>query len=254
MVLEETHGDGDFASIFESVAAQRRDQEERRQLANLLKLLEEIERAAPPPPPAALPPVSRFGAPPPPPQVERLRVLASGDIDHERERDATLAAARAEKRGVHTLDDLPRESEFEMLFGAPPPAPPPEPAVVVQSARRLSDGKTFHRLAINGAENLALSWAGLSPETVLLLLGLAVFAMLILAILALGRLRALLIEPPAPQAFTAPDAAVLAAPTRSAGADKAMAMESLIEQEVERRLGSLLRVLQPKRRMRKQLV
>jgi hypothetical protein len=167
MVYLENNGDGDFASVFGSVAAERLDQEERRQTEMLLRLLSEFEaRGA-----AAAP----RGAP----RVEHLRITARGDIVDDE--PPPRGGRRAFHNKVHTMDDLPRESEYEQLFGKPPP--PPEAQMRVQSGMRLSDGKPTHHVSFPGIEEFVLAWSGSAPEALLLAL-----AVLILVVLIAGRI------------------------------------------------------------------
>jgi hypothetical protein len=121
-------------------------------------------------------------------------VLASGDIDREDETKEGGPESSAGNRGrVHTLDDLPRDSLFD-VFGLPDVEAPDEPPpVVVQSGRRLKDGKTYHTLDLPGL--FAFRWSGLSPEFVTTAFSVFAFIALVFAFFLLGRLRAALLAP-----------------------------------------------------------
>lgn len=151
MVFFETIGDNDFAAVFESVAAEKRLAEERAQADLLLKLLDQMEEREAPAPP----------------RVEFMRVGHRGDIIRD--------DPPAEKRAVMQLHDLPRESEFDLLFGAPRPL---EPQLKVETGLRLRDGKEFQTLMLTDPKMPLVSWSGVRYEVLLVLLavGLLLFA------------------------------------------------------------------------------
>lgn len=221
-------GNGDFSNVFATAAEERREEQERLQLQTLLRFLDERAPAATPAsrepplwwlqqqqwaaqqwtqqPPWAQPPWAQQWTQQPPwaqqqpwtqpvylPRVENLRVLASGDIERDDEEDHG-SEKRADNRGrIHTLDDLPHDSLFD-LFGLPgvdtPEEPPP---VVVQSGRRLKDGKTYHTLDLPGL--FAFRWSGITPELMTTAFSAFAFIALVFAFFLLGRLRAALLAP-----------------------------------------------------------
>lgn len=144
-IVDESWSDGDFTSVFASAANERRAIEERRQTQMLLRMLDELEEKKAP----RVPPEGR---------VEYLRIGPSGDIirDEEDER-------RAERRNkVMTVDELPKESEYEMLFGKPQPI---EPQFKVETGRRLQDGKEYQNLTFPWLDNLRLDLGNMRFET-----------------------------------------------------------------------------------------
>lgn len=180
MVAFETVGDNDFRSIFGSVREEYEEIQERREAERMLRLLDELEQRK-------LDSMRQHGMaeyddrPRHSHRVEHLRISASGDIEDD---DAAAFAPAAlgpnAKKGlkreagkVHTLDDLPRESEFEMLFG-PEPAPP-EPPIKVETGLRLHDGKPVHRAVFPGwsmgpgLDDMQVFWSGMSFESIVFL-------------------------------------------------------------------------------------
>ena len=215
---------GDFSNVFATAAEERREEQERLQLQTLLRFLDERAPAVAPVPRepplwwlqqqqwaaqqwTQQPPWAQQWAQPPPwaqqqpwthpvylPRVENLRVLASGDIERDDDEDHGQQEKRVDTRGrIHTLDDLPRDSLFD-IFGLPgvdtPDEPPP---VVVQSGRRLKDGKTYHTLDLPGL--FAFRWSGITPELMTTALSAFAFIALVFAFFLLGRLRAALLAP-----------------------------------------------------------
>lgn len=124
-VFNETLGDNDFASIFSSVAEDRRIEEERRQADLLLKLLDEMEQRD-----------DRQREGKQQPRVEYLRVAPNGDVIHDK-------IDHDKRARVMTVDQLPKESEYEMLFGKPQEL---EPQLKVETGMRLKDGKPFQNI------------------------------------------------------------------------------------------------------------
>lgn len=126
-VFHETEGDNDFASIFPSVAEEKRVKQERDQADLLLKILDELderERTKQRPSRAQ--------------QIEYLRVAPNGDVI----RDPIDEEKRAK---IMTVDQLPKESEYELLFGKPPE----EPQLKIETGMRLRDGKPSQLLKLD---------------------------------------------------------------------------------------------------------
>jgi hypothetical protein len=234
----DSFGNSDFSSIFASVAEEHREDRERRELERVLRLLD--ERVPPQPqqfhaPQQWMPygpwwapqpywapqqPVSQQPPPMQPPRVENLRVLASGDID--RSDDEPLKQDGGAR--VKTLDDLPKDNLFDLFM--PPPEPEEPVPLIVQSGRRLRDGKLRHTIGVPGTE--LFSWSGLAPETVLAVLSILAVVAMIFAFVLLGRLRAAIFGS-AEQRLSQ----IHAAETRAADA---RAVERAIERAVDRAL------------------
>lgn len=178
MVAFETVGDNDFRSIFQSMREEHDELLERREAERMLRILDELEHRK-------LESQTymqderqhgrRRG------QVERLRISSRGDIEDDdlatggKKSGGPARKLGAERGKVHTLDDLPRESEFEMLFGSDP-LPPPEPAIKVETGIRLHDGKPVHRAVFPGwttgpgLEDMQVFWSGMSFESIVFLI------------------------------------------------------------------------------------
>lgn len=144
-------GDNDFASNFASVAEEKREAEERRQAEFILKLLDELENQAD---------SSNSN-----PDEKFERMVA---IDDEGYIYKTKESEEAERKKfhnkVHTIKDLPYESEWEMIFG---PQPEPEPAFDVKKGRRVVDGRKVHMLKPTQPDGgPARYWTGASPFTI----------------------------------------------------------------------------------------
>ena len=151
-LYHETEGDNDFASIFPSVAEERRVAAEREQADMLLRLLDDLEEREKPR--AAVP-------------VEYLRVAANGDVIHDK--------IDEEKRGrVMTVDQLPKESEYEMLFGKQPE----EPQLKVETGLRLRDGKPSQLVKLDDFPLFSLP-SNIRFESILVI-GAVVFLILVL--------------------------------------------------------------------------
>ena len=176
MVAFDTVGDNDFRAIFASVREEYEEREERREAERMLRMLDELERRKvlqqqQDDEMAAAPGRRTTG------RVERLRISARGDIEDDdaapfsngnKTGGGTQRGLKREAGKVHTLDDLPRESEFEMLFGVPEPVP--EPSIKVETGMRLHDGKAVHRAIFPGFEDFQVLWSGISFENILFLL------------------------------------------------------------------------------------
>lgn len=188
MVAFETVGDNDFRSIFQSMREEHDELQERREAERMLRILDELEHRKlesqthaqderPPSQQSAY--GGRRG------RVEHLRISSRGDIEDD---DVATGSAGDKKGGlggqgrklgadrgkVHTLDDLPRESEFDLLFGSDP-LPPPEPAIKVETGIRLHDGKPVHRAVFPGwsagpgLDDMQVFWSGMSFESIMFL-------------------------------------------------------------------------------------
>jgi heme exporter protein D len=169
MVYFESFGDNDFASIFPSVAEERREEEERRQTEMFLRLLDEMDHRREEEEP----------------RVERQRVehfvAVNGDGDIVRAEDPPLLnGKKIDRKKVHTLDDLPPVNDWELIFG---PQPEPEPTMQVSSGLRVKDGKKFYRAYVPG-EPGSFQWSGVSLEVLLILV---LIGMVLLIVLLRGR-------------------------------------------------------------------
>lgn len=155
-IFNETIGDNDFASIFESVKEEKKIKAEMEQADTLLKILDEMEN-------------SKIRKDKNSPAVEYLRVNGNGDIvDREN---------KEKRKHIMTVDELPKESEYELLFGKQEET---EPQVKVETGRRLKDGKTFQKISIPGFEEFNFDLTGIRFETLLLIFSTLFFLFMIL--------------------------------------------------------------------------
>ena len=172
MVYFESFGENDFASIFPSVAEERREEEERRQTEMFLRLLDEIDHRK-----------EEEEEEEPRRRKRKIEhfVAVNGDGDIVRTDDpVTMKGGTVDRNKVHTLDDLPKESEWDMIFG---PQPEPEPPMQVSTGLRVRDGKKFYRAYVPGEPGY-FQWTGVSAE---MLLALAVIGIVLLLVLLRGR-------------------------------------------------------------------
>lgn len=155
-IFNETIGDNDFASIFESVKEEKKIQAEMEQADTLLKILDEMEN-------------SKIRKDKNSPAVEYLRVDGNGDIVDREDKE--------KRKQIMTVDQLPKESEYELLFGKQQEL---EPQVKVETGRRLKDGKTFQKISIPGFEEFNFDLTGIRFETLLLIFSTLFFLFMIL--------------------------------------------------------------------------
>jgi hypothetical protein len=165
-IFNETMGDNDFASIFDSVAEERKLAQEKAHADTLLKILDEMDN-------------SKIRKDTQAPLVEYLRVDGNGDIVDKDDKE--------KRRKIMTVDELPKESEYEMLFGKPAET---EPQVKVETGRRLHDGKTFQKITLPGFEEFNFDLTGIRFETLVLILSSCFFIfMVVLKLIKLFRGR-----------------------------------------------------------------
>lgn len=146
-------GDNDFASNFASVAEEKREAEERRQAEFILKLLDELEKNA-------------DSGPSKDDKFERMVAIDDEGYIYDT-KDQQEQKRKQFHNKVHTLKDLPYESEWEQIFG---PQPEPEPAYDIKKGRRVIDGRKVHMLKPNSPEaGKAVYWTGMSPITMFIL-------------------------------------------------------------------------------------
>lgn len=162
-------GDSDFASIFPSVAQAIKEEEERLEAERMLKLLDELDRRI-----DAQDEINgkqKQKRVPLPPQPERhVAIDSEGRI--RRSEDPP-------RKKVSTLDDLPRESEWEAIFGK---EKEPEPLIEVKEGMRLKDKKKVYLAKINSDhESSTVSWSGPSFDSLMGLLGIVGLLLLIIA-------------------------------------------------------------------------
>lgn len=155
-IFNETMGDNDFASIFESVREEKKIQEEMQQADTLLKILDEMEN-------------SKIRKDKKAPEIEYLRVDGNGDIVDREDKE--------KRKKIMTVDELPKESEYELLFGKQQEV---EPQVKVETGRRLKDGKTFQKISLPGFEEFNFDLTGIRFETLLLIFSTLFFLFMIL--------------------------------------------------------------------------
>ena len=159
----EGYGDNDFASIFPSVAEEKREREEREQTEMLLRVLDELELSS-----GSIGNVNHRL-----PRVENMKVSIIDDHNEESTTNPSEASKQNNKvrerkirNKVHTLDDLPPMSEFELLFGRQPEQEEMDPPIRVSSGRRLKDGKIIHSATFPGLDEFGFYWSGISFENI----------------------------------------------------------------------------------------
>lgn len=155
-IFNETMGDNDFASIFESVKEEKKIKAEMEQADTLLKILDEMEN-------------SKIRKDKNSPAVEYLRVDGNGDIVDREDKE--------KRKQIMTVDQLPKESEYELLFGKQQEL---EPQVKVETGRRLKDGKIFQKISLPGFEEFNFDLTGIRFETLLLIFSTLFFLFMIL--------------------------------------------------------------------------
>lgn len=174
MGWSESDGDNDFASIFASVAQEKRELAERKQTEMMLRVLDEMDaKSATQSKRREMQQGHETGR-----SVEedeefqeflafkRARMQQARRVQRHKEfmrgtdeEDEMMAkhrkqvaqdkAARAEKvRKIHTLDDLPND-DFEFFFGGGPPVDP-VPELRIEEGRRLKDGERFYTATLPG--------------------------------------------------------------------------------------------------------
>lgn len=158
-------GFGDFGETFETERERRRRALEREHTEQLLRLIDELQRSS-----VAGDggdgAIKSSGAD----RVERLHISGNGDIVRD---DDDVAG----KKHIMGVDDLPRESEFEMIFGKQPEN---DPGIRVFNGRRLFDGKAVQRVQLD--EKLDFFLSGVRFETL-------VFVLLVVGLVLLVRFR-----------------------------------------------------------------
>lgn len=160
MVYFDIEGDNDFASIFQSVAREKEEADERKRIEEMIEILDQISQETE----MELEeqedrPRKKRGR-----RVEHYKVInEDGDIQTI---DEEFGKKPVNRKKVHTLDDLPRESEWEQIFGPQPEEPP---LVDIQVGRRLRDGEKFYTATMPGSTAFA-EWKGISFGSLLLLL------------------------------------------------------------------------------------
>jgi hypothetical protein len=185
MVLFELGEDdraSDFASVFPSVAEERREEEERRQTRMFLQILDGLEkreqhrgrRAPREEEEEEDAPRARRSARL---RKELMRVSITDDDLQERTRAKDRAERERKVERVHTIKDLPPD-EFDFFGQA---ALPEAPDIVVEAGRRLSDGRVAYHTRFPSLagilEDLGLGFLGDFRFELVLLLVAMVFAM-----------------------------------------------------------------------------
>ena len=139
MLFEAPSDENSFVNNFQTAREESIYANEEKQAQLLLRLLEEMD----------LPKRNKHSK-------ELLRIAENGDII----RDDNLE--KLEKKRVMGVDDLPKESLDEMLFGKQKEE---EPVLKIQNGRRLKDGKQIQRVNFDEFE---LTLGSIRFETVLL--------------------------------------------------------------------------------------
>lgn len=177
MVYFDTVGENDFASIFQSVALENKEATERRQLENMIEILDRMseeeearsEREAHERHRRQRRMVyDRDGFPVGPmDNVEFYKVIDEDGFIRERD-DNNNGLVVHNRSKVYTLDDLPRESEWEQVFGAAPEDNTP-PMVNVKAGLRLRDGEKSYVADFMGDAATA-EWKGARFNTLIVFL------------------------------------------------------------------------------------
>lgn len=177
MVYFDTVGENDFASIFQSVALENKEAAERRQLENMIEILDRMseeeearaeqemyERRRRPRKMV----YDRDGFPVGPmDNVEFYKVIDEDGFIRERD-DNSNGLVVHNRSKVYTLDDLPRESEWEQVFG-PAPEDNTPPMVNVKAGLRLRDGEKSYVADFMG-DSATAEWKGARFNTLIVFL------------------------------------------------------------------------------------
>lgn len=152
------NGSSEFSDIFNSVGNEKKQRDEAFELQRMASLLDRIatEEEA-----RRVSTLEEKKVPRMP--RELLRVDPEGNIDAEQR-------AKVNRKKIHTIDDLPKDSVFESLF--PEQEEVDEGNMKVESGRRLRDGKMFHHAYITDPVKGKMSiieWTGFSYETLVLI-------------------------------------------------------------------------------------
>lgn len=159
MVAYEYEGLDNFAALFQTSKAAFENQIKESETDRFLKLLEEIERTTQKPQENKGDDCNCSSQ-----RVEHYIVVdAKGNIINET--DAKGRDALVKK--THTMSDLPKESEFEMIFGK---QPEPKEMFEVKTDLRLKDGKEYHRLQFPDSSDVLFQWHGLRFELVVIII------------------------------------------------------------------------------------
>jgi len=240
----DSEGQNDFASIFASVAQEKREKEEKHQTALFMQVLDEME-ATPEPRPCssrASPHERQQGYDdegydddfeefkafrafrrqqartrhsPQPARKEYLRV----DEDEEdetrrvwRQSQAKAKRERAEKVSkVHTLDDLPRDNYDFFLGGQPLLDETPE--LTIDEGRRLGDGERVYTASFPGLfENIEVGVWVFRVELLLLLAAVVLLIGIYLGRRTMQAIRAQASKPTHPEPSTAQPQIIYAFP------------------------------------------
>lgn len=153
-----------FSSLFPSAAAAAEEAKEMEETQRLLKLLEQLEASYPPESDEGV----RKGV------HERFRAIDSDGRIFNNDPSPSV-----NRNKVHTLDDLPKETLTDALFGPPEVVEPP---VRLEAGLRLKDKKKVYTVSLPEDRSMSLSWSGINPGVMT-----AVFLLLCLAFLCATR-------------------------------------------------------------------
>lgn len=137
MLFEAPSDENSFVNNFQTAREESIYANEEKQAQLLLRLLEEMD----------VPKRNKHSK-------ELLRIAENGDIIRDDE---------SEKKRMMSVDDLPKESLDEMLFGKQKEE---EPAFKIQNGRRLKDGKPVQRVNFDEIE---LTLGSIRFETILII-------------------------------------------------------------------------------------
>lgn len=166
MVAYEYDGLDDFTALFQSAKAVKDNELKESETDRFLKILEEIEKKYQVSEQSANLPCNKE-------RIEHYIVVdPRGNIINE----ISAEERRNLVKKTHTMADLPKETEFEMIFGK---QPEPKDMFEVKTDLRLKDGKEFHRLQLQDVPGTLFQWHGIRFEVIMMLasiIGLCLFA------------------------------------------------------------------------------
>lgn len=173
MVFYEVDTTGDFASVWSSVAQQKREDEERKQTELFLRILDELEQKTQVKGQAK----GQVKGLQPPKEYLRVSITDDGLPEKNALASRKERQARDDKvKRVHTIKDLPQDDFF---FGTPLiEEEEEEPALSIEPGRRLKDGQvSYHARLSSALREFLLDESGSVKLDIVLLVFMFVFLM-----------------------------------------------------------------------------
>lgn len=165
------NGSSEFSDIFNSVSNEKKQRDEAIELQRMAGLLDRIATEEETRRDSKLTEEKKMPRMP----RELLKVDPEGNIDNKHR-----SAPRVDRKKVHTIDDLPKESLYDSLFSGHEDL---DDAMKVESGRRLHDGKLFHHAYVNDPVKGKLSiieWTGFSYEMLVIIGAIVLFTGMLL--------------------------------------------------------------------------